>query len=118
MIAKEFPPLELETIIKAFRQKHNLAEEADIDRQFQELDKKAESKQLEIQVLREKQQELLREKDKAEFQRATIDEKIQAMKCVEDAHKDRVPGASADAWPTSDGAAGGPARGQGAAMSR
>jgi len=81
---------ELETIIKAFRQKHNLAEEADIDRQFQELDKKAESKQLEIQVLREKQQELLREKDKAEFQRATIDEKIQAMKCVEDAHKDEL----------------------------
>src|SRR3989344_5632948 len=77
---------ELESTIKAFRHKHNLAEEADIDCQFQELDRKAESKQLELQTLREKQQDLLREKDKAEFQRATIDEKVQQLKGVEDAH--------------------------------
>ncbi|HLC33227.1 MAG TPA: chromosome segregation protein SMC [Candidatus Nanoarchaeia archaeon] len=81
---------ELESTIKAFRHKHNLAEEADIDCQFQELDRKAESKQLELQTLREKQQDLLREKDKAEFQRATIDEKVQQLKGVEDAHKEEL----------------------------
>lgn len=81
---------ELDSTIKGFKQKHNLSDQAEIDKKFQELDKKAELKQQEIQTLREKQQELLREKDKAEFQLATMDEKIGKMKDVEDAHKEEL----------------------------
>ncbi len=80
----------LDSTIKAFKQKHNLADESDINLKFQELDKNAELKQQEIQSLREKQQDLLREKDKAEFQLATMDEKIAKMKGVEEAHKEEL----------------------------
>ncbi len=81
---------EIEAKIKEFKQKHNLADEADIDKQFEELDKKAEEKQRETQLLREKQQALVREKDKAEFQIATMDEKIAKVKELEDAHKEEL----------------------------
>jgi len=54
------------------------------------LDKKAEEKQKEIQNLREKQQALIREKDKAEFQLITIDEKIAKNKELEEAHKEEL----------------------------
>ncbi len=81
---------EIDGKIKEFKQKHNLADEADIDKQFEELDKKAEEKQREMQLLREKQQALIREKDKAEFQIATMDEKIAKVKELEDAHKEEL----------------------------
>ncbi len=79
---------ELDGKIKDFKQKHNLADEADIDKQFEELDKKAEEKQKELQLLREKQQALVREKDKAEYQIVTMDEKIAKVKELEDAHQE------------------------------
>ncbi len=81
---------EIDAKIKEFKLKHDLADDADIDRQFEELDKKAEEKQRELQLLREKQQALVREKDKAEFQIATMDEKIAKVKELEDAHKDEL----------------------------
>jgi len=81
---------ELDFKIKEFKNKHNLADDADIDRQFEELDKKAEEKQRELQLLREKQQTLVREKDKAEFQIATMDEKIAKVKELEDAHTEEL----------------------------
>ncbi len=82
--------VEIDAKIKEFKLKHNLADDADIDRRFEELDKKAEEKQRELQLLREKQQALVREKDKAEFQIATMDEKIAKVKELEDAHKDEL----------------------------
>ncbi len=82
--------IEIDSKIKEFKLKHDLADDADIDRQFEDLDKKAEEKQKELQLLREKQQALIREKDKAEFQIATMDEKIAKVKELEDAHKDEL----------------------------
>ncbi|MBW2969744.1 chromosome segregation protein SMC [Candidatus Woesearchaeota archaeon] len=79
---------ELDVKIKEFKKKHDLADEADIDKQFEELDKKAEEKQKEIQILRERQQALIREKDKAEYQITTMDEKIAKVEELESAHKD------------------------------
>jgi len=81
---------ELDVKIKDFKKKHDLADDADIDKQFADLDKKAEDKQRELQVLREKQQALVREKDKAEFQIATMDEKIAKVKELTDAHKEEL----------------------------
>lgn len=81
---------ELDSKIKAFKQKHDLADEADIDKQFEQLDKKAEEKQKEIQLLLEKKQALIREKDKAEYQITTMDEKIAKVKELTDAHTEEL----------------------------
>ncbi|MBI4146000.1 chromosome segregation protein SMC, partial [Candidatus Woesearchaeota archaeon] len=81
---------ELDSKMKEFRKKHGLVDDSDIDRQFADLDKKAEEKQRELQTLREKQQSLIREKDKAEFQLTTIDEKIAKVSELEAAHKEEV----------------------------
>jgi len=77
----------LESTIKKFKEKHNLSDESEIDAQFEAIDKKVEEKQLELQSLREKQQELVREKDKLEFQLMTIDEKIAKVEELESANK-------------------------------
>lgn len=81
---------DLEGTIKAFKAKNNLADQADIDQKFAELDKQAEEKQREIQLLHEKQQNLLREKDKAEFQLTTIDQKIAKVAELQGAHKEEL----------------------------
>ncbi len=81
---------ELDVKIKAFKEKHNLTDEKDIDKELEEIDKKAEGKQQEIQILREKEQALIREKDKAEFQLTAMDEKIAKVKELEDAHKEEL----------------------------
>ncbi|PIN75976.1 chromosome segregation protein SMC [Candidatus Woesearchaeota archaeon CG10_big_fil_rev_8_21_14_0_10_37_12] len=81
---------ELDNSIKTFKQKHKLEDESNIDKQFEELDKTADEKQKEIHELREKQQILLREKDKAEFQLQTADEKIAKVKELETIHKEDI----------------------------
>jgi len=81
---------ELDSKIGAFKNKHNLSDHADIDTQFEKLDTQAEEQLKDLQTLREQQQELLREKDKTEFQISTIDEKIAKVKELEDAHKEEV----------------------------
>ena len=83
---------QLEHTIKAFKEKNNLSDQSDIDKKFTELDQKVEEKQKEIQVLHEKQQNFLREKDKAEFQLTTIDQKIARVHELETAHKDELKG--------------------------
>jgi len=82
--------LELGGKIKAFKAKHNLEDEAEIDKKFEELDQQADDKLKDIQSLREKQQAFLREKDKAEFQITTIDEKIVKVEGLESAHKEEL----------------------------
>jgi len=81
---------ELDAKIKAFKAKHNLADETEADKQLDELDKKAELKQHDIGLLREKQQALIREKDKAEYQLGAIDEKIAKVAELEAAHKEEL----------------------------
>lgn len=59
-----------------FRKKNDLESAAEMDGKVSDLDKQAETLQEELQGLREKQQQLLREKDKIEFHMQTIDEKV------------------------------------------
>ncbi len=66
----------IEKKIGEFRKKHNLDNITDIEKEVDEIDKVAEEKQKEIQDLRQKQQEALRENDRLEFQIQGIDEKI------------------------------------------
>ncbi len=66
----------IEAKISQFKSKHKLEDSADLEKNIEEIDKKAEQKLVEIQSLREKQQTLVREKDKLEYQIQTADEKI------------------------------------------
>ncbi|MBW3019508.1 chromosome segregation protein SMC [Candidatus Woesearchaeota archaeon] len=76
--------------IGAFKKKHNIQDEAEIDKQMEEMDKNADTKQQQIQQNREKQQDVIREVDKIEFQLATIDEKIAKVQQLEQEHKTEI----------------------------
>ncbi len=77
----------LDTRINEFRKKHHVEDAAAIDSRVEEIDKQAEKLQEEIAKLREQQQELLREKDKAEIQLEQIDEKISRVTGIAAEHK-------------------------------
>lgn len=69
-----------------FKKKHQLGEDATLDTQIRELDTQAEEKQKTLSLLREEQQNLLREKDKIEFQLQTIDQQIDKVNELEKEH--------------------------------
>ena len=88
---KEKLKSEIEQKIADFKKKHNLGEEAEkIEIQIEDLDKDIEEKQKQINALREKQQEYLRENDKIEFQLQAIDERIDKVKEVEKEHQSEI----------------------------
>lgn len=73
-----------------FKKKHNLEVAGDIDKEIEEIDKKSEVIQTEIQTLRENQQENIRKKDNLEYQINTIDEKIKKIQNIENEHKEEL----------------------------
>ncbi len=73
-----------------FRKKHQLDNVADIEKEIDTLDKTAEEKQKEIQNFRQEQQELLRKKDRLDFQIQAIDEKIAKVLQIEKENKDQL----------------------------
>ncbi|MBD3361674.1 chromosome segregation protein SMC [Candidatus Woesearchaeota archaeon] len=81
---------ELNEKISSFKKKHKLDESGEIEQKVEKIDKDAEKKQAEIQSLREKQQSLLREKDRNEFQISAIDDQIKKVKKLEQQHKDEI----------------------------
>lgn len=87
-IGKEL--LQLENKIEEFRKKNKLEGAEDIDKEIMDIDKEAEEKQKNIQELRETQQDLLREKDRVEYQIATIDEKISKVLELEKENKAEI----------------------------
>ena len=76
--------------IADFKKKNNLDNAADIEKDVDALDKKAEEKQKEIMELRQRQQDLLREKDRLEFQIQSIDEKITKVLEVQKENKAQI----------------------------
>ncbi|MBW2986535.1 chromosome segregation protein SMC [Candidatus Woesearchaeota archaeon] len=80
----------LDKNISDFKKKHKLGESTEYETQIEELDKQADEIQKDIQVLREKQQNFVREKDKCEFQLETIDQQIAKVLELEKAHKDEI----------------------------
>ena len=76
--------------IDSFRKKHKLDDVGGIEKDIDQLDKEIEEKQRDAQSVREKQQELLREKDRIEFQVKSIDEKIEKVFEVEKEHKKEI----------------------------
>lgn len=81
---------EIETKIAAFRKKNQLDGAEDVDKQIADIDKKAEEKEKEVQLIREEQQNLVREKDKLEFRINSIEEQILKVLEVEKTNKAEI----------------------------
>ncbi len=81
---------EIEQNIAQFKKKHKIESSQELESDIENKDKLIEQKQEEVQQMRVKQQELLREKDKIEFQLDSIDEKIKKVKEVEQQNKDQL----------------------------
>jgi len=82
--AREASIRKLDERLDAFRKKHKIADATGLDARVEEIDQEAETIQEALGKLREEQQELLREKDKAEIRLEQIDEKIAKVKGLEE----------------------------------
>ena len=81
---------EIEEKIENYKKKHKIESSQELDQEIEKLDSFIEKKQEEVQTIRQTQQELLREKDRAEYQLQTIDERIVKVKEVEQENKDQI----------------------------
>jgi len=81
---------ELENKIQEFKKKNKIETSQELEKEIEEKEKLIEKKEEEIQLIRQQQQEALREKDKLEFQIQTIDEKIKKVREVEHENKEQV----------------------------
>jgi chromosome segregation protein len=90
IIRKQRELAEVEKSIEQFKKKHKIETSGELDGEIDDKDKLIEQKQEEIQQIRVKQQELLREKDKIEYQLESIDEKVKKVREVEKENKDQV----------------------------
>ncbi len=90
-ISKKKKDLEaIERSIAEFKKRHKIETSQQLEKELEEKDKLIEQKQEEIQQIRQKQQDFLREKDKLEFQVQSIDERIKKVKEVELQNKEQV----------------------------
>ncbi|MBU0614937.1 MAG: chromosome segregation protein SMC [Nanoarchaeota archaeon] len=78
--------------LKTIREKNNLDNLSDIDKQIEELDKNAEELQKQINSMREEQHNLIRNKDGIQHQLNVIDEQIKKVAEIEKEHKDQIEG--------------------------
>ncbi|MBN1157285.1 chromosome segregation protein SMC [Candidatus Woesearchaeota archaeon] len=76
--------------ILEFKKKNKMDDVSGIQIEMDKLDKLADEKQAEIQKLREKQQELLREQDRLEFQIQSVDSKIEKVMEIEKEHRNEL----------------------------
>jgi len=81
---------DVEHKITQFKKKNEMEEVSSIDKELESLDKDIEENQKIIEELRKDQQDLLREKDRKEFQINTLDEKIKKVTGVSEEHKEEV----------------------------
>ncbi len=87
---KENELKQIENKIKEFKKRNQLDSIGDIEKDVDNIDKQAEEKQKEINNLRLSQQDLLREKDKLEFEIKAIDEKIDKILSLEKENKAQI----------------------------
>ena len=81
---------EVEKNISQFKRKHHLESSQELDKGIEQKEKVMEEKQEEIQLLRQSQQELLREKDRLEYQIQNTDEQIKKVKEVTEQNKEQI----------------------------
>ena len=80
----------LDEKIASFREKNDLQSAAEVDERIHAIDGESEQVQEDIQALREEQQELLRDKDKLEYQVQGIDEKINKVLEAQKENKEQL----------------------------
>ena len=80
----------VEQKIAKVQEKNDLGDAAKLDEQITEIDARAEQLQENIASLREKQQSLMREKDRIDFQVSTIDERIQKVREAQTENKQQL----------------------------
>jgi chromosome segregation protein len=76
--------------LEKFRKKNSLDNAGEIDKEINALDAEIEAKEKDMHAIREEQQNLLREKDKIEYQLQTMDDKIDKILEVEKENKAQV----------------------------
>ena len=76
--------------ILKFKEKNKLDSVADIGKQVDEIDRRADELQKEITVLRESQHNLIREKDRTSHEISIIEDKIRKVVDVEKEHKQQL----------------------------
>jgi chromosome segregation protein len=81
---------EIDARLDQFRKKNKLEDAEKIDKEIDALDKKAEALQKSATELRQQQQDMLREKDRIEFQIQAVDEKIEKVLSIEKENKDQI----------------------------
>ena len=81
---------DLENSIGQFKKKNKIETSQELETEIESKDKLIEEKQEEVQKVRQQQQELLREKDRVDYQLQTIDERIQKVKEVEKQNQDQI----------------------------
>ncbi len=89
-LKKEKDFLNIVAKIDSFRKDHKIDSAGNIEKEIEDIDKLADEKQLEIQKLREEQQNSLREKDRLEFQLKSIDDRIIKVLEVEKENKKEI----------------------------
>ena len=80
----------MENSIAAFKKKNNIESSQEIEQEIEEKDKLIEKKQEEVQLNRQQQQELLREKDKIEYQLQTMESRLTKVKEIEKQNQDQI----------------------------
>jgi len=81
----------IEAAIDKFKEKNKLGKDLEnIDSEIEDIDKKSELIQDEINQLREKQQNLIREKDKSEYIISTVDESMKKVEEIEKEHHKEI----------------------------
>lgn len=78
---------EIEEKLAAFKKKNKIDDESGIEKQIEKLDATIETSQKEIGEMRERQQDLLREKDRVEFTIQSVDERIAKVMEIEKEHE-------------------------------
>ncbi len=76
--------------ITKFKEKNNLDNLADIEKNVEEIDRKAEELQKDITALRESQHNLIREKDRISHDIGAIDDRIKKVIDVEKEHRQQI----------------------------
>ncbi len=86
LVRKQKELKDIETAITQFKKKHNLESSREFELEMEKKEKSIEEREGIVQELRQQQQELLREKDKLEYQLQSIDERIGKVREVEKRH--------------------------------
>jgi chromosome segregation protein len=81
---------DIEKKVKAFKEKNQLDDMANIDKKIEDIDKRADELQKNINSLREQQHSGIRDRDAIQHQINTIDEQIQKVKEIEKEHQKEI----------------------------